>query len=215
MIFNRGELSGLAAVSGGRQLVGLPSFPLGRDEVDAALKGLITKGLLSADGHVTKLGVVPVWVMQHYWQADRHIQINQTRLSVNTDGTLSVLLPVETGWYLARMRPERMMLSLLKGFPWLRSNDGAVPTSEWESLLAQDWVAKRSPGGGEPALVVHESSAAEKWSRTVVFDSVDGVGFAFDVDGSVGQSLPVPAIRNWIAGLLGCVAGPEMGGYDD
>ncbi len=212
MMLTRAELSGLAAVSGGGRLVGLPPAESGPAVAETALEGLIAKGVLGRDGKVTRFGAVPVRVVEQYLQAERHVAINQLRVSVNDDGALTTLLPVGEGWHLARMTPVEVLTSLSRSHPWLGMADADDTAGEWEPLTVEQWVAARAGLTEKSVLVVHWSEGSTGRSETEFFDWVGGSGFTFDYIRGMGRRLPIGAVRSRISACLGGATDQEYGG---
>ena len=139
MIVTDGELLGLSVISGGGQLPGIPVVTDGVVEARTALDGLRAKEVVDGQGHVTRFGMVPVRAVEDYRSADRHLSVNQVRVSVNGDGAMTVLCPAPGGWGLFRMSPVEVMVVLVKVFPELRAGGGDAQAGPWQSMSMVDW----------------------------------------------------------------------------
>jgi hypothetical protein len=213
MIITEAELIGLATISGGGQLPGVPVTVSGTGSAIMAMHELQAKGVVGSDRRVTKLGAVPVRAVEQYWKADRHVFVNQVRSSLNEDGALTVLCPAAQGWNLLRVSPISLMVALVQAYPFLGlgGTDGSV--GQWRTLTVDQWAAER--GGNDPAslLIVHDRSARRRVSTTVAYDLRNGGGFAYDIGHERGRRVPVWQARVALAGLLGCA--PSAGLGDD
>ncbi len=208
MIVTGAELTGLSVISGGGHLPGLPVLVTGKGQALDAMQGLRAKGVVDTTGQVTRWGRVPVRVVDQYRRADRHVFINQLKVSVNSDGMVTVLHPAPQGWFLARVNPVWVMVVLLRTYPFLREG-GDTPTSPWQPLTETDWALDH-PDGAE-LMVVRHTSKSHASSVVVAYDWRGGTGFAFDMTAGRGRRLPAWQIRSHLADLLGCQPAPETG----
>jgi hypothetical protein len=202
MIVTEAELTGLAVITGGGQLPGLPAPQGGTSQAVAALEGLRVKGVVDGGGRVTRFGVVPVRAVEQYRQAVRHVYVNQVKASVNSDGALTVLHPVVGGWQLARMHPAVLMLALIKADPCLRRGGTDVSVGEWTPVTGDEWTATHPPDGRGTDLVVR-ATTGNTTSSLVVYAVSGETGYVFDLVGGRGRVLPVGQIRSQIADLVG------------
>ncbi len=215
MIFTVMELAGMAAICSDGSIPGVRPAGTGVEQAQTAMSGLTAKGVLGPDGRATRFGVVPIRALEQYCQAERHLFINQLKLSLNPDGALTVLLPVREDWNLARMSPWAMMTALLKGFPFLRLGGTDTAEGAWEPLSIAQWTARFEDAAPEQVLVVRAVDRPAGRSQTMAYTLFNGTGFAYDLDLHRAQSLPVGLIRVRLADLLGCDPNHETGGSDD
>ena len=211
MIVTETELTGLAVISGGGHLPGMPPAPTGKAQAVSALEGLRTKGVVDEQGRVTPFGMVPVKAVEQYWRADRHVFINQLKASVNEDGAITVLHPAGDDWNLSRMSPAGLMVALLEAYPWLCGGGPDTPAGSWEPLTLQQWADDRAHGS-PGVVVVRDTSASKRQSTIVAYDMRGETGFAYDLDRSEGCALPLWQIRIRLADLIGFQPGDGKGG---
>ena len=212
MIVSSAELTGLAAISGGGRLPGFPPPRAGKAEAELALARLRVKGVLDASGRVSRLGMVPIRAVEQYLRADQHVYLNQLKVSLNDDGALTVLHPIDDDWDLSRMSPQAVMLALLRAYPWLCEGDGPdASASPWKPMSLQRWAQDRLPEQ-VPPLVMRCTSKLNGASQPIAYDLRRGSGFAYGLDDGAGRVMPVWQIRTEIATALGCA--PDAGAGD-
>lgn len=215
MIVSDAELTGLATISGGGRLPGIPVTSSGREQAMLAMEGLRAKGVVDEQGSLTPFGLVPVRAVEQYREADRHVFINQLKVSLNSDGALTVLHPAPGGWDVVRVNPLELMLVLLRSYPFLCSGGSEDAAGSWQALTVKQWAAGRLKGGASPVLAVRATCVSQCSSILTVYDVRDGAGFAYDFDKKLGQVLPPWQIRVGLAELLGCALPPGDGGSDE
>ncbi len=203
MIVTDAELAGLAAICGDSGLPGLPCLASGVDQARMAFNGLMVKGLIGVDRCLTGPGKVMVCLVEEYCQATRHVFINRVKMSVNADGSVTVLWPVDGGWRVARLDSWAMLLSLVKGFRFLRSGGSAGGPGEWVPMSLGEWSVRRSGVTDAQVMVVREVDKHAGVSQTLAYDVVDGVGWVFDMAHRRARGVPGGVIRGWVAGLVG------------
>lgn len=209
MIVTAEELIGLSSVSGGGWLPGVPVRVSGLKAAISGLTGLTKLGVIDGDGVLTDAGLLPVTAVKLYREANTHVVFNQLRVSVDTDGLLpdgllTVLQPVEGGWWLGRFDPVVLMLVLLRSYPFLQGGGPDVEPGPWQDLGVLDWADTRGSG---QLLTVTVMTGGQQ-SQVLGLEERDGMGFQFDVNRGRARVTPLWRLRHLVAGLLGC--SPDM-----
>lgn len=119
-VFTAPELYLLAAAFGGNVLFGLPEkeiFQLkGEDVFKEAHERLIDKGIITADGKITKNGAIIIQTVQFYHQSEKYVRINNLMFAFRKKESDELIVLVETeatGQYQLRVTSKSIILKML------------------------------------------------------------------------------------------------------
>jgi hypothetical protein len=119
-VFTAPELYLLAAAFGGNVLFGLPEkdiFQLQGEEVfKEAHERLKGKGIVTAEGKITKNGAIVIQAVEFYHQSEKYVRINNLMFAFKEKESDELIVLVETaeqGQYQLRVTSKAIMLKML------------------------------------------------------------------------------------------------------
>jgi len=119
-LFTAPELYLLAAAFGGNVLFGLPEkkiFQLqGEDVFKKAHERLMEKGIITADGKITKNGAIIIQTVEFYHQSEKYVRVNNLMFAFREKECDELIVLVETavqGQYQLRVTSKAVMLKML------------------------------------------------------------------------------------------------------
>ncbi|MGJ7913486.1 DUF5081 family protein [Neobacillus sp. LXY-1] len=119
-VFTAPELYLLAAAFGGNVLFGLPEkeiFQLkGETVFKEAHERLIEKGIITADGKITKNGAIIIRTVECYHQSEKYVRVNNLMFAFRdkeSDELIVLVEMAEPGHYQLRVTSKAIMLKML------------------------------------------------------------------------------------------------------
>ena len=214
MIFSTPELAALNSISGGRDLPGIrlavPGFDADKELWASVNESLKNKGIIDETGHLTTMGVVPVRVVELYRTAGTHAYIGRGRVSIDEDGSLTILSPQGDDWQVIRAQKAVLMVCLLKRFPFLcgKSSPSEHPGA-WRPVSYDDWVDSVSEYGPENVLVANSVRIGETPTDLMAYGLSQGKGFEYNMSQARGRRTSVRDMRVTVARLIGLERGDD------
>ena len=212
MIFSAPELAGLNSISGGGDLPGIqlkvPSFGTHDDLWASVNESLKEKGIVGTDGHLTAIGMVPVKVVEMYRTAGRYVFLGTTKVSLDADGSLTMIGPVGDDWQVIRTAKEALMIGLLKKFPFMcgKSSPGEHPGG-WEPLPYEKWLDAMAESELANLLVANSYQKGQPPTDLMAYGLSRGKGFEYNLSYARGRRISVRDIRVTVAGMIGLEEG--------
>jgi len=214
MIVSSPELAALNSISGGGDLPGIrlavPGFTTHRELWAATHDSLKAKGIVGVTGHLTPMGMVPVRVVEQYRLAVRHAFLGNMRVSLDSDGCVTVISPTGDDWQIIRTAKEALMVSLLKRFPFLcgASSPGEHP-GQWEPLPYEEWVDAVTDSGLENLLVANSVRRGQTATDLMAYGLNRGEGYEYNMSRARGRRTSVRDMRVRVAVLIGLEKGAD------
>lgn len=105
MILTASELAVLSHISGNEMLFGVPNKSVRIKEqenfVQQTTESLKEKGILDNEGKLRKKGTLPIYILEQYKKAKKHLIINNIKLAVLPTHKVISIIPVENGYDLS------------------------------------------------------------------------------------------------------------------
>lgn len=173
----------------------LPKGLKGEEIVEGAIQGLMEKGLLDEERHLTKDGTAMLVCWQEYRNSKVHLLVNRLNVAVLPGNMVVTVYEKEGGYEIECMSSEVLMLAILKQCEYLRQGEEKPERGTWKTVSIEQWVADAGEAeDGVPIFVYHGNKMREQ----SIYYWKEQQGYLFDLKKSRLRTLSAGVMRRQI-----------------
>ena len=217
MIFTANELEVLSNISGEEKLFGVINRPVLSEEKESFEKktteSLQKKGILDSDGKLRKNGSIPIYILEQYKKAKKHLIINNFRLAVLPSNKIISVVPVEGGYDLSATNSIVLFTEFIKMKEYFRRAEIEVDRKTRKYKKIEDWEPEFKQCGDNNILIgVFEG---KKITEEVVLYWNNEMGYMFNLHSGDRKEMSPRMMRLYLMGILDIEYDVQMGGVSN
>lgn len=187
MKFTEQEMVFLNSLSDGPSPFGISlTVPSDEDKehyLVSTIQSLKEKNIVDADSKLSKLGVIPVKVLEIYKNADEHILLNRLCMCRTSDNQLICILPDENGYDMFSVDPSVILLMLLKQSSYLcKAQEKDVVPYLPQKMDYVKWQQSTAPFAGHSVVVGKFQKDVPILEKNYYWDEQNGFQYDFHTE---------------------------------